>query len=117
MIAKLFEIRDKATFIPILAVKMAPANESERYLLGCAGYGTTAKTQSQYVQLVRINGGDGESHCSPYDWGNNTLVEAHKHIEANFDDMEEGAVVDVEYITGQTQQPKISQRITTHDGC
>ena len=80
MEAKLFEIRDVATFIPVLAIKLEPESEADRYLLGRAGYGREAKRQGQYVQICRISGGDGESHCDPMSWSTYTLKNAHQHI-------------------------------------
>ena len=38
MIARLFEIRDRGTFIPMLAVQCDAADENERYLLAHAGF-------------------------------------------------------------------------------
>lgn len=112
MIAKLFEVRDAATFIPVLAVKLEPTNESERYLLGCSGYGTKNEDQSKYIQVMKIAGGSSKSECSPSDWGGNrTMYEAHKYIEEKFDDLNTGDVIDVEYILGISQQPKITQRV------
>lgn len=111
MNAKTFEIRDRGTFIPVLAVKLEPACEKDRYLLGRAGFGTDRATQATYVQLVQISGGQGKTTCDPYDWGTNprTFHVAHQHIIANFDALESGAVVDVEFILGLTKEPKTSE--------
>ena len=35
---KAVEIRDKATFIPAIAIKMEPENEGQRYLLARCGF-------------------------------------------------------------------------------
>ncbi len=53
MIAKTVEIRDRATFIPALAIKLVPVTDQDRYLLGRAGYGTTPASQAEYVLLLR----------------------------------------------------------------
>jgi len=112
MIAKTFEIRDAATFIPALAVKLEPTNEADRYLLARAGYGRTREDQSEYVQLIRINGGSGKSACDPYDWGTvpRTFFVAHKYIIEHFDYLESGAVICVETILGERTTPKTSER-------
>lgn len=111
MIAKTFEIRDRATFIPILAVKLAPACEADRHLLARAGFGIFAAQQATYVQLVQISGGHGRSTCDPYDWGQNprTFLVAHQHIIEHFDSLASGAVVDVEFILGETLVEKQSE--------
>lgn len=114
MIAKTFEIRDDGTFIPILAVKLEPGTEQDRYLLARAGYGTTPQGQAGYIQLVEINGGSGESHCDNFKWSSRrTMHIAHKHIKENFDSLESGAVVDVAFILGETRTPKASEREET----
>ena len=38
MILKAIEIRDAATFIPAVAIKMEPANEEQRYLMARVGF-------------------------------------------------------------------------------
>jgi hypothetical protein len=113
MITKLFEIRDRGTLIPVLAVQLEPRNEAERWLLERAGYGPTAISQSRYILLCRIDGGGGMCHCDPYDWGGNprTLLVAHEYLMEMFDHLDSGAVVDVEYILGETQEPKRPQRL------
>jgi len=106
MEAKLFEIRDVATFIVMLAIKLEPECEADRYLLTRAGYGREAKRQG----LCRISGGDGESHCDPFKWPNNTLKIAHQWFQDNWEKLESGAVIDVEFIQGDSAQPKTSER-------
>ena len=112
MTAKVFEIRDAGTFIPVLAVKLGSENDQERWLLGSAGFGTESSDQEKYVVLVQINGGLGKATCDPYDWGQNprTYIVAHRHIEAHFDDLEPGAVVDVEFLLGEAATKKVSDR-------
>jgi len=114
MITKTIEVRDRATFIPMLAIRLDPGNEADRYLLSRAGYGADPEDQCSYVLLARINGGDGEFKCDPYDWETSarTIPEAHKWLIAHFDEIESGAVVDVEFILGETAQPKVSEALT-----
>ena len=111
MKTKTFEIRDRATFIPILAVKLEPGCEADRFLLGRAGFGITPKKQAEYIYLIRISGGEGKAACDPYDWGVSprTLHTAHLHIMEHFDELESGSVVDVEFILGETKEPKVSE--------
>lgn len=115
MITKTFEIRDITTFIPILAIKLVPGCERDRYLLDRAGYGETAERQAQYVQLCQINAGHGLSHYNPDTWRSRTLVHAHRYIKDHFDDLESGAVIDVEYILGERNVKKKSEQFIANN--
>jgi len=119
MIAKLVEIRDSGTFIPALAVRLAPADEAERYLLARAGYGTEPETQGSYVLLIRL--ADGPYNPRGHGLAR-TMMVAHERLldlagnlddsPAAFDRLESGAVVDVEFILGVAAGPKRSERLT-----
>lgn len=111
MDVKTVEIRDAGTFIPALAIRLDPTNEADRYLFGRAGYGTTPERQREYIVLVRIAGGTGFATCDPYDWpgGTRTMPVAHQWLVEHFDEIESGAVVDVEFILGKTSAPKRSE--------
>jgi hypothetical protein len=112
MRVKMFELRDRATFIPALAINLSPRNEAERYLLLRAGYGETKEDHEEYVLLCRIEGGRGMATCDPYNWtGNRTLHVAHQHIIEHFSDLESGDVIDVEFILGETERPKEPERL------
>lgn len=114
MIAKCFEIRDNGTFIPVLAVKLESTNEGDRYLLSRAGYGRTSAEQASYVQLIEINGGNGKSNCDPYEWDRHgrTYRVAHDYIIRHFSNLNAGAVIDVEFILGETSTFKPSESET-----
>ena len=109
MQAKTFEIRDRHTFIPVLAVRLDPGCEADRFLLGRAGFTPDPARQAKYIQLVQINGGFGRTSCDPYDWGCKTMAPAHQHIIDHFDDLESGAVVDSEFLRGESKMPKLSE--------
>jgi hypothetical protein len=102
------EIRDRATFIPAIAVRMIaePGNEAERYLLGRCGY----QRERPAVILARMNG-DGHAYSDPYDWKNRTMQVAHLWVTEHFDELENGQVVDVEFVLGKSTAPKISERL------
>lgn len=108
MKAKLFEVRDSATFVPVLAVALDHENKREAYLLRRTGY---VVASGPYVVLTRLVG--GKSTYDPYDWGDRTMTVAHDHILKNFDALETGAVVDVEYILGERAAPKASESETS----
>ena len=108
MEVKAFELRDAGTFVPVLAIRLNPANEPERYLLGRAGYGTSAERQATYVVMLGAN--DLAAKYSPLDWGDNRSRQvAHQHITDNWDKLTSGMVVDVQYILGETDKPKASE--------
>jgi len=107
MIAKTFELRDRGTFVPMLAVKLEPACEADRYLLARSGF---SEPHKQYVLLLALDGGEGRFTYDPHGWGGNrTRHVAHKFIIENFDTLKSGIVVDVEFILGETSQPKRSE--------
>jgi hypothetical protein len=110
MNCKTIEIRDRATFIPALAIQLgSDGNEPVRYLLSRAGFGRRHDSHSGYVILVRLN----EQRCAwdPYEWGDRTMKTAHEFVSANWSDIANGSVVDVEYILGETTQQKLPERV------
>ena len=112
MIAKTFEVRNDGTFIPVLAIKLVPETEGQRYLLARAGYGKDFSRQSQYVILIKLSTGQGT--YDPYVWrkdGTRTLFIAHQHILQRFSYLMDGDVIDVEYILDITKEPKISESV------
>lgn len=114
MLIKLFEIRDSGTFIPVMAIRFYNQTEVERFLIGKAGYGTTKENQSKYILLAPLAGLHRDkisydNHSWPGD--TRTIPVAHKYIIDYFEDLDSGAVVDVEYILGERSEPKISERL------
>lgn len=103
-ITKLFEVRDKSTFMPVMATKTEGTTIKELYLFHRAGY-------SQYASLIIVTRlEEPQSTYSPYDWrGSRTMQEAHKYIQDHFDKLVSGAVIDIEFILGETDTPKISE--------
>lgn len=110
MNTKLFELRDRATFVPVLAVRLdGPHSDAERYLLRRCGYGLDRIHPPPDVVLWRLNG--GPACADPYDWRDRTLTVAHAHIVGHRDELESGAVVDVEHLLGEADAPKVSERV------
>ena len=137
MESMLFEVLDRNTFIPVIATQMRPMryefitpemfagpsgipNEGdvaysekktkETYLMCRAGYGFDPPW---CIFLAPITGGR-EAHFDCYDWaGNRTLKNAHHFIEQNWDTLRSGDVIDVEFILGETKEPKPSERTLT----
>lgn len=111
MDTKLFEVRDEGTFIPVMAVRLNPRNEQERYLAARSGYGRTPEAQRKYVLVAPLYGGAGVLTSDPYkcDCPGRTLRTAHQHIIDHFDELESGAVIDVEVLLGLSATPKLSE--------
>lgn len=112
MNTKTFEIRDKNTFIPVMAVQLEPGCEADRYLLARAGYGRKPEEQKQYYLVATLitQWGWVDTEYDPFKWGGErTMNAAHHYIEKNWDSLESGAVVDVQFILGETAEPKVSE--------
>lgn len=109
---KTFEVRDAMTFIPcvgILCEAQAPGEIADAYLLRRAGYNET-----RCVIFTRLDGhGSNVAPYDPVDWGHNrTMRLAHEYVLDFWDELENGAVVDVEFIMGARDKPKESERTT-----
>src|SRR5665213_17285 len=109
MIAKTFEVRDKGTFLPVLAVCLVTDNEGDRYLMARCGYGTTGIAQSEHIMITRLRG-ESNASADEYHWRDRTMTIAHQYIRMNFHELENGAVVYVEHINEETPEPKKSER-------
>lgn len=110
MKAKLIEVRDAATYMPVLAVQLDPANEAERYMLSRLGYGRTAEKQRSFVLYLPMHYGYKPSD-DPNTWDDRTNAVAHKTIVATFDQLNTGDVVDVEYELKERPTKKTSERL------
>ena len=98
---KLIEIRDRATFIAAMAIRVSG---EDGWLMRRAGF------QSPMVYLVALA---TERACyDPYNWGNRTMANAHHHISEHWDELKSGDVVDVEFIRGETTEKKVSEQIS-----
>ena len=110
MKAKLIEVRDAATYMPVLAVRFSPANEAERYMLSRLGYGQTGENQGQYVLYYPMHGGYAATD-DPNVWSDRTNAVAHQTIVAQFETLLPGDVVDVEYELRETERKKLPERL------
>jgi hypothetical protein len=95
---------DAATFIPMVATKLAPSNMHEAYLIRAVGWGEQNPIFFYDLETTpRIQ-------ARAYNWNNNrTRTVAHEYIEKNFDNLKSGQVIDVEFIMGLSKEPKQSQ--------
>lgn len=101
---KFFEVRDAATFMPVMAVRCNTSDGMERFLLGRAGF----QKPEEYVFLVPLEKETWAYDC--YRWGSRTLQVAHEWLNANWAAARSGSVIDVEFIIGLRGTPKVSER-------
>jgi len=102
MKTKTLELRDRATFIAILAIEMNPDNTKERALLRHCGYACEGTSN---ILMTRLDG-NGKATNDPYEWGDRTMATAHNYIIDRWASLADGDVVDVEFILGETTEPK-----------
>lgn len=130
MEVKLLEVRDRLTFIPVIAIAMleqVPASGLEaldpgavkritarRWLLRQAGYADDERHPT--IALAHLGAAktadraSGKTFCcDPYDWCDRTYQCAHIYIQTHWHDLKDGDVVDVEFILGETKKPKVSE--------
>lgn len=115
MNVKMLEIRDAATFIPVMAVEidrdiMHQADQGQ-YLLARAGFGKNCR----YILYTPLVG--SQPYKTTYDQYSHepsrTHLVAHEYIIREWDNIETGDVIDVEYILGLRDEPKTSERWDT----
>lgn len=112
--AKIFELRDRGTLIPWLAIRLAyPMSEAERALWKRAGYGSVPEESDCIIQ--------GPAHCSGESargevlgynaqWiSNNRTRMAAVFIRENFDALASGQVIDVRTVLGEAAEPVRSE--------
>lgn len=106
---KIFEVRDKGTFIPMAAIRLCCDTSKEAYLLNAAGYG---QSPERYVILIGLEPPLYASYSSfdtEMKFGSRTRAVIHKHLEKFWESCVSGDVLDVRYILGETQTPCVSQ--------
>lgn len=111
---KMIEVRDEGTTIVCIAMKPDPTTEAEAWGYSRTGYGLTPDDNRAYVLIAPLAGGDGLLTCDPYKHpgapARRTLWAAHRWLKVHWHEVESGDVVDVQYILGETEAPKIPER-------
>ena len=107
MNCKILEIRDEGTFIPVLCVDMNPIDDAQRYYMRRCGYPCDGAPN---IALMHLGMDGGPSWNDPYAWGGRTYPVAHNYIIEHWSELENGSVVDVSFILGETKMPKVSER-------
>jgi hypothetical protein len=127
---KLFEVRDSGTFIVVMATRLIPIwdNQSLRTGLFTNGVNTNPGKEAWLLHRVGLGHPDsyqilmskiesGESSLdseywtreSPLSRGTRTLTMAHRYIEQTFSQLKSGDLIDVQFIIGETTEPKVSE--------
>jgi len=113
MQVKLLEIRDKATFFPVVCVNMNPDRTAgfvewnQTYLLRRCGYPCDGRPNILYTKAM----GDGNPATNdPYHFGDRTNTTALNYIIDHWNELKDGDVIDVEFILGETKEKKISEK-------
>lgn len=99
MTTKTLEIRDRGTFVPALAIQVSG---DDGYLMRRAGF------ESPMVYLVMLS--TERVKYDPYGWNDRTMRAAHLCIAEHFAELSDDDVVDVQFILGETSEPKASER-------
>lgn len=122
MIAKALELRDKGTFIPLLAIDMNPSwctdfndpidADRQRYLLRRCGYPCDGKPN---ITITPLRADGSPATNDPYWWRDRTYKVAHDYIIDHWTALRDGDVIDVEFILGETFDKKRSERESAYD--
>lgn len=107
MITKLLEVRDRATFIPCIAIEYDPdeiRSEADQYLLNRAGYGPT-----RCILFGRLDG-KGKLLYDPFEYDSRTMRTAHEFLIEHWVTVDSGDVIDVEFLLGEKSDIKKSER-------
>lgn len=110
METKVFELRDRGTFIPLLAVK-APRSpdERERWLLRRSGWSTFDVETGMILVIGSLVTGK-YAHDPLELGGGRTYHAAYRHIMDNWDSLRNGQVICVEHILGERETPKETEQ-------
>ncbi|MGB0848218.1 MAG: hypothetical protein ACPGSM_15935 [Thiolinea sp.] len=113
---KLFEVRDKGTCLPVIAIQLTTVDPSQKPwknkefgILHHAGFTPYYAGEHPYVLMAGLAGGTDQFTCDPHQWGNRTRIYAHAHIIENWNNLTSGDVIDVEFILGEVDEPKESE--------
>ena len=101
---KFVEIRDEGTCIAAMAIRMVADGAIEQRFLRREGYPKDGTS----VILMKL--ADQKATNDPYEWpsigaGWRTMPSAHFWIIKHFDEIQDGAVVDVRVILRETTEP------------
>jgi hypothetical protein len=107
---KFLEIRDRGTWIPVLAFRFDLADTEMpgfRESFWRAGFGKGPEDWYRYTFVMRFEGPSVVNY-DPLEWGGSsrTMWHAHRIIEETWDQLQSGDVVDVEFSLGEKPTKK-----------
>jgi hypothetical protein len=97
MEVKFLEIRFGSAFIPAVALRAIPRNQKERYILSRAGF------SSPGIFLAPLQGIEFPS-LKAFGFTLN-------YLERHWDAVSSGDVIDVDYLTGERDKPRITESV------
>lgn len=109
MEVKLFELRDIGTHIPLIAIKIEAGfalPERANLILRRAGYSDETIQGLDGHRLILVGKADGgRFYYDPYDWCDRTFKTAHLELQENWDSYQNGDLIDVRYLLGESEEP------------
>ena len=105
MTQKMLEVRDRGTCMPVCAIELSGDTMTESFFLEHAGYGF------DHPSILVVDLENVKAETDPFKWDrmSRTMKQAHLYIRDNFEALNSGDVVDVEFILGESKRPKISE--------
>lgn len=102
---KVIGVHDACTYKPMIAFRVAPANERERRILARAGFGQTPEEQAGFTFFYDVN----RRQCAydPCELADQTTcgTAARRIGERGFDALPHGAFIDCELLRGEKDAP------------
>lgn len=121
METKLFELRDRGTFIPLLCVKPGKPRPHSSDCTGEGGrcncgvafedkmawrYGYRSRDEiGPPIIVTHMSEPDRGCHNASHVWGDRTFQTAHLFIEEHWDELKSGDLIDVRFILGESITP------------
>jgi len=114
MAQKIIEVRDAGTHVDVLAIRLEAQNEQERYILARSGYGGGNEDFANFTLMIDLNWPvsiwGSAYECEMDTRPSRTFYEAHRELTKNWDAYKSGDVLDVQFVIGETDHPKKSDR-------
>jgi hypothetical protein len=102
---KLLEVRDKGTFIPAFAFSTEREDNAKDYLLWRCGFSDDGSSI-----MFGFLSGERKACIDSYAWGDRTMHVAHTYVIEHWAELQDGDVIDVQVILGETLTLKVSER-------
>jgi hypothetical protein len=109
---KLFEVRDRGTLIPMLAMRVSALHSGKDWheqdcdelkvvkLIARAGFG-----ESGSIAMLHLGEPKYGWRFNAYDWRDRTFHAAHLYVEQHWDELRSGDLIDVRVVLGEARLP------------